>query len=80
MIEKAIEIVKQYIDEHIEDNPDASPSIFVVWQSVILDNFKCGIATTLPHGMHFELTYDGERKCWYMDAYRKIENREIACD
>ena len=79
MIEKALEIVRQYLCDHIE-NPDAEPSLFVIWQAVILDNFKCAVATTLPYGMRFELTYDGEEKRWYMDVYRKAENRVIPDD
>ena len=79
MIDKAKELVQRYVDEHIDHgNPEAEPTLFVVWQAAILDNFKCLIATTLPYGMHFEMTYDGDRKCWYMDVYRKVKNVEIA--
>ena len=75
MIERATEIVRQYITEHLE--PGAEYTLFVVWQAVVLQNFKCLIATTKPLRMYFELTYDGDGKRWYLDAYRKIENREI---
>ena len=74
MIDKAISLVKGYLANRV----DREPTIFVVWQAVILDNFKCLISTTLPYGMYFELTYDGDRECWYMDVYRKVENREVA--
>lgn len=77
MIEDAKSLVNDYIKTHIE-NPSAEYSIFVIWQATILQNYKCLIATTLPVGMYFELTYDGDRECWYFDVYRKIENREIA--
>lgn len=78
MIEKAIALVKDYVDAHIDhSNPDAEYTIFVVWQCKILQNFKCLISTTLPNGMYFELTWDGEQECWYFDAYKKIENIEI---
>ena len=78
MIEEAKSIVREYIESHIDHtNPDAESTIFVVWQCQILQNFKCLISTTLPHGMYFELTYDGEKKAWYFDVYRKVENREI---
>ena len=80
MIDKAKQIVRDYIAQHIEPNPDADPAIFVVWQAAVLQNFKCLIATTLPYGMYFELTYDGDRRRWYFDAYRKTENRVIPDD
>lgn len=76
MIERAKELVREYIGKHLE-NPEAEYTIFVIWQACVLQHFKCLIATTLPHGMYFELTYDGDRKCWYFDVYRKTENREI---
>ena len=80
-IEKAISLVQEYINEHIDpSNPNAEPALFVVWQAHILQNFKCLISVTLPCRMCFELTYDGDEKCWYMDAYRKVENKVIADD
>ena len=74
MTEKAKEIVKRYIEAHT-DNLDYT--LFVVWQAKILQNYKCLISTTIPRWTYFELTYDGDRKCWYFDVYRKFENQEI---
>jgi len=73
MIETAKSLVLDYIKEHI---PNASPALFVIWQACILQNFKCLISTPM-NGMYFELTFDGDNQCWYLDAYRKTENREI---
>ena len=78
MIEKAKALVLDYIREHLDPlNPDAKSTIFVVWQCQVLQNFKCLISTTMPHGMYFELTHDGDRETWFMDVYRKFENREV---
>lgn len=78
VIEQAKALVLAYVRDHIDrTNPDAESTIFVVWQCQVLQNFKCLISTTLPHGMYFELTYDGDKKAWYFDVYRKVENREI---
>lgn len=78
MIERAKALVLEYINKHIDhSNPNAKPSIFVVWESHVLQNYKCMIATTLPVGMCFQLTYDGDADCWYLDVYRKIDNQEI---
>ena len=30
--------------------------------------------TTLPDGMYYELTYNGDEKEMYVDAYKKFEN------
>ena len=81
MIERAIALVREYIDAHIDHtNQDAEPAVFVVWQASVLQNFKCLIATTLPAGVYFELTYDGDQKRWYFDVYRKAENLVVADD
>lgn len=73
MIEKAKAIVKEYIEAHV----DSDYTMFVVWQAKVLQNFKCLISTTLPRWTYFELTYDGDRKTWYFDVYRKADNQEI---
>ena len=78
MIERAKELVREYIENHVEMNPHAEPTMFVVWQAAVLQNFKCLVAVTLPVGSYFELTYDGDKQHWYMDVYRKQENWEIA--
>ena len=75
MLEKAQTIVRDYIDERMGQYVDYS--LFVVWQSTVLQNFKCLIATTLSFGAQFLLTYDGDEKCWYVDVYQKTENRVI---
>jgi len=78
-IEKALQLVRQYITENFPALT-AEPTLFIVWQSTILQNFKCSISTVLPARMSFELTYDGDGNCWYLDVYRKVENRVIPDD
>lgn len=29
--------------------------------------------------MYYELTFNGDRHEWYLDAYKKVENRVIPC-
>lgn len=74
MIDRAKKIVADYMHANF---PDAQYTSFVTWQAKILQNFKCMIATTQPYGMYFEATFDGDKKRWYLDVYRKIENVEI---
>lgn len=78
MTEKAIAIVKDYIQSHTDPlSQSTKPTLFVVWQAKVLQNFKCLIATTLPRYTYFELTYDGDENNWYLDVYKKAENIEI---
>lgn len=74
----AIDIVRQYILEHL-DKSDPTPQfeVFTVWKSKILQNWKYLISSTLCNGMYYELTYNGDKEEWYLDAYKKFENRVV---
>lgn len=77
-IEKCKEIVKQYAEEHL-DKSDVIPNfdVFVVWQCKTLQNNKALLSTSLSDGMYYELTYNGDKKELYFDAYKKFENKAI---
>ena len=64
--------------EHI-DQSDEIPnfSVFTVWTVKALQNWKYLLSSTLFDGMYYELTYNGDKKEWYLDAYKKFENRVI---
>lgn len=78
MDEKAIKIVENYIVEHL-DKSDEIPnfSVFTVWKVKALQNWKYLLSSTLFDGMYYELTYNGDKKEWYLDAYKKFENQVI---
>ena len=78
MNEKAINIVKGYISEHF-DKSDKMPvfEVYIVWKCKALQNWKYLISSTIPDGMYYELTYNGDKQEWYLDAYKKFENRVI---
>ena len=78
MDNKALEIVRNYILEHL-DKSDAMPEfeVYIVWKCKALQNWKYLIASTLPDGMYYEMTYNGDKKEWYLDAYKKFENVAI---
>ena len=78
MDKRAIEIVIVYILEHL-DATDAKPDFetYIVWKAKALQNWKYLISSTLCDGMYYELTYNGDKKEWYLDAYKKFENRVI---
>ena len=75
---RAKEIVTAYILEHL-DATDEVPQfeVFTVWKAKVLQNWKYLLSSTLPDGMYYELTYNGDKDEWYLDAYKKFENRVI---
>lgn len=74
----ALEIVRRYITDHL-DKSDPTPdfAVFTVWKAQVLQNWKYLISSTLYDGMYYELTYDGDKRRWYLDAYKKFENKVI---
>ena len=78
MDKSVVKLVSDYIKEHL-DKSDKTPEfeVYIVWKCKILQNWKYLCASTLPDGMYYELTYDGDKNRWYLDAYKKFENRCI---
>lgn len=78
MDSRAIKIVTDYILEHF-DKSDPAPlfTVYTVWKSKALQNWKYLLSSTLHDGMYYELTYNGDKNEWYLDAYKKFENRRI---
>ena len=78
MDERAIQIVTAYIQEHLDkSDPFAEYEVFTVWKVKALQNWKYLLSSTLPDGMYYKLTYNGAKREWYLDAYKKFENRVI---
>lgn len=76
MDERAIKIVHDYILDRTV-GIDKNFEVYTVWKSKVLQNWKYLLSTSLYDGMYYELTYDGDKDVWYLDAYRKQENRVI---
>lgn len=77
MITKCKKLVTQYFNERVKisDNKTISLNdVYVVWTCKTLQNFKALLSTTVSDGMYYELTYNGEKKEFYLDAYKKCEN------
>ena len=72
---RALDIVKDYILKHL-DKSDPVPEfeLYFVWKAKILQNWKYLISSTLTDGMYYELTFNGDKNEWYLDAYKKFEN------
>lgn len=75
MDQKAIDIVRDYVERHL-DKSDPKPQfeVYTVWKSKVLQNWKYLLSTTLFDGMYYELTFNGDKNEWYLDAYKKFEN------
>jgi len=78
MDDNALLIVRDYIFNHL-DKSELAPTfdVFIVWKCKTLQNWKYLISSTLCDGMYYELTYNGDKKEWYLDAYKKFENKVI---
>lgn len=77
-IEKCKQLVKEYAEEHLDKSDNVSEfDVFVVWSCKTLQNSKALLSTSLPDGMYYELTYNGDKKELYFDAYKKFENKCI---
>ena len=75
-----IKLVKDYANEHLDKSDNVvveEKDVFVVWICKTLQNNKALLSTTLFDGMYYEITYNGDKKEIYLDAYKKFENRAI---
>ena len=77
-----LDICKAKVSEYYnqkKDKTDAVPAmtvndVIVVWYSKSLQNHKALLSTPVSDGMYYELTYNGDKKELYFDAYKKWEN------
>ena len=76
MDNRALDIVIDYIVSHL-DKTDKIPDfeVYTVWKAKVLQNWKYLISSTLLDGMYYELTFNGDKNEWYLDAYKKFENK-----
>ncbi len=75
-----IKLVKDYANEHLDKSNNVTieeKNVFIVWICKTLQNNKALLSTTLLDGMYYEITYNGDKKEIYLDAYKKFENRAI---
>lgn len=72
MTEKVIRMVKDYTLAKMFREGEFD--VFVVWHCYILGNQKWLLATTLPDGMYYEVTYNKAKDEFYFDAYKKVDN------
>lgn len=71
---KATGLVQDYINNAAGETKVLGGDIFVVWFCKTLQNWKALVGTNLKDEMYYEVTYNGDKKETYIDAYKKVEN------
>lgn len=77
MMDKAKRIVLEYFNDRVEVTDGFKLSmddVYIVWFSKTLQNWKALVSTNVSDGMYYEITYNGDKKETYLDAYKKFDN------
>ena len=80
MQEKAKQIVFNYVKNHIDKTDNINftlDNIYIVWFCKTLQNWKALVSTTIPDGIYYEITYNGNTNETYIDVYKKWENYTV---
>ena len=80
MQEKAKQIVFNYFKANMDKTDNINftlDNIYIVWFCKTLQNWKALVSTTIPDGMYYEVTHNGDTNETYVDVYKKWENFTI---
>lgn len=80
MLNLCKKVVVDYYNDKVEKTDNFKiniENVYIVWFSKTLQNFKALVSTTVSDGMYYEVTYNGDKKELYLDAYKKWENKCI---
>lgn len=82
--EDFLKLVKEQIVQYFNEYTDKTDQVYItdedvyiVWYCKTLQNHKALASTTVPDGMYYEVTYNGDKNELYLDAYRKWENVKV---
>ena len=79
-MEKARRLVMEMFNENVEITDGfklTMDDVYVVWFSKTLQNWKALVSTNVSDGMYYEVTYNGDKKETYIDAYKKWQNKRV---
>ena len=77
MQERAKQIVVDYFNQHVDVTDGiqiTTDGVFIVWFCKTLQNWKALVSTTVPDGVYYEVTHNGDKGETYLDVYKKWEN------
>ena len=66
--------VVAWYNEHNAPATIGMEDVYIVWFSKVLQNWKALAGTHHGDGMYYEITFDGDKDCAYVDAYKKWQN------
>ena len=76
--EQVVSYYNGRVDTTDKNGKITEDDVFVVWFCKTLQNNKALLSTTVPDGMYYEITFNGDKAEAYLDAYKKWENRRIS--
>lgn len=79
MMQTAKIYVLNYYHDHLdpierESKELSIKDVYVVWFCKTLQHYKVLLSTTVPDGMYYEVTYNGDKDETYLDAYKLISH------
>ena len=76
-IERCKELVANYTNQNIDKTDGTkitADDVFVVWSAKVLQNNTALLSWSLSDRAYYEVTYNGDKKELYFDAYKKWKN------
>ena len=62
------------------EEPIKPEDVYVVWLSKVLQNNKALLSSPRNDGMYYEVTYNGDKQEFYLDAYHKVKNIALTAE
>ena len=79
--EKYMSLCKEAVVRYFNSRSDVTDGktittddVYIVWFCKTLQNMKVLASTTVADGLYYEITYNGDKNEFYLDAYKKWEN------
>lgn len=73
----AKQAVVNYFNENYDDFAITQDNVFIVWFCKTVQNWKAMVSTDVHDGMYYEVTYDGDARRIYLDAYKKWQKKVL---